>query len=96
MSSATVTSKGQITIPADIREAFGIEPGDKLEFVPRDGGGLDILVLNATAQDFFDSLKGFERTNFIGSDEGAIARILTEDNRSTLSTEAGGTKEAAE
>lgn len=33
MASATVTSKGQITIPAKVRNALGLDPGDRVEFV---------------------------------------------------------------
>lgn len=33
MSSATVTSKGQITIPVDVRQRLGIDVGDRIEFV---------------------------------------------------------------
>jgi antitoxin PrlF len=33
MSTATVTSKGQVTIPADIRRALHIEVGDQLFFM---------------------------------------------------------------
>lgn len=33
MSSATVTSKGQVTIPVDVRHRLGIESGDRIEFV---------------------------------------------------------------
>lgn len=33
MSSATLTSKGQITIPKDVRERLGIDTGDRVEFV---------------------------------------------------------------
>ncbi|MBS0265815.1 MAG: AbrB/MazE/SpoVT family DNA-binding domain-containing protein [Planctomycetes bacterium] len=29
---ATLTSKGQITIPAAIREKLGLKPGDQIEF----------------------------------------------------------------
>jgi AbrB family looped-hinge helix DNA binding protein len=32
MSSATITSKGQITLPADIRREFRMKPGDRLLF----------------------------------------------------------------
>ena len=32
MSSATVTSKGQITLPADFRSEHGIEKGDRVVF----------------------------------------------------------------
>jgi AbrB family looped-hinge helix DNA binding protein len=31
-ASAKVTSKGQITIPVEIRRIFGIEPGDEVVF----------------------------------------------------------------
>jgi AbrB family looped-hinge helix DNA binding protein len=33
MSTATITSKGQITIPADVRERLGLQAGDRIEFV---------------------------------------------------------------
>jgi len=33
VSKATVTSKGQITIPADVRAKLGIVAGDRVEFV---------------------------------------------------------------
>jgi AbrB family looped-hinge helix DNA binding protein len=32
MALATVTSKGQVTLPKDIRDALGIKPGSKLGF----------------------------------------------------------------
>jgi AbrB family looped-hinge helix DNA binding protein len=32
MPTATVTSKGQITIPKAVREALGLEPGDRVAF----------------------------------------------------------------
>ncbi|MFB6262337.1 MAG: AbrB/MazE/SpoVT family DNA-binding domain-containing protein [Bradymonadaceae bacterium] len=38
MSSATVTSKGQITIPKELREDLGLEPGDTVHFVLREDG----------------------------------------------------------
>lgn len=32
MYTATVTSKGQITIPAEVRKQLGLRDGDRLEF----------------------------------------------------------------
>jgi antitoxin PrlF len=32
MLHSTVTSKGQTTIPGEVREALNIKPGDKLEY----------------------------------------------------------------
>jgi len=33
MATATLTSKGQITVPAAVREALGVDAGDRVEFV---------------------------------------------------------------
>ena len=38
MATATLTSKGQVTIPADVRQRLGLEAGDRIEFVEIDGG----------------------------------------------------------
>ena len=38
MAAATVTSKGQVTIPREIREFLGVNEGSRLEFtLERDG-----------------------------------------------------------
>jgi AbrB family looped-hinge helix DNA binding protein len=38
MPTATVTSKGQITIPIEVRIALGLDPGDKIDFVEIEKG----------------------------------------------------------
>jgi AbrB family looped-hinge helix DNA binding protein len=38
MSTVTVSEKGQIVIPADLRRQLGIGPGTRLEVVPETGG----------------------------------------------------------
>ena len=40
MTEATLTSKGQITIPKQVRETLGLESGDRIEFVGTDKGFL--------------------------------------------------------
>lgn len=55
MPAATITSKGQITIPAEIRAELGIDAGDRVEFV-RNGksGHYEMIPANVSIQ----SLKG--------------------------------------
>ena len=44
MSTATLTSKGQITIPADVRKALNVDTGDRLEFVEVEPGRFEVIV----------------------------------------------------
>ncbi len=43
MITATITSKGQITIPKDIREQLDLHTGDKLSFVADDDGSINLV-----------------------------------------------------
>ncbi len=47
MELAKVTSKGQITIPIDIRRKLGIKEGDKILFVEEQGR---IVMLNSSME----------------------------------------------
>lgn len=38
MATATITSKGQTTIPKSVRDRLHLEPGDRVEFVVQDDG----------------------------------------------------------
>jgi AbrB family looped-hinge helix DNA binding protein len=38
MPTATVTSKGQVTLPRRVREALRIRPGDRIDFVLAENG----------------------------------------------------------
>jgi len=38
MARAKITSRGQITIPKDVRERLGLRPGDEIEFWEDQGG----------------------------------------------------------
>jgi AbrB family looped-hinge helix DNA binding protein len=42
MASATVTSKGQITIPKRVRQALRLSPGDRIEFSIEKGGKVTV------------------------------------------------------
>ncbi|WP_433656733.1 AbrB/MazE/SpoVT family DNA-binding domain-containing protein [Nocardia sp. CA-128927] len=52
--SATVTSKGQITIPIDVRVAMGLRAGVRVAFVPTVNGTYELVPETRTIK----SLKG--------------------------------------
>lgn len=54
MSTATITSKGQVTLPKPVRERLGVKPGDRVEFVEMENG---VFQLVAATRDIH-SLKG--------------------------------------
>jgi AbrB family looped-hinge helix DNA binding protein len=36
-NSSTISSKGQVTVPQEIRNRIGLSAGDRIEFVPENG-----------------------------------------------------------
>ncbi len=57
MSTAMVTSKGQITIPAAVRASLGLEAGSRVEFVETEKGKFAIVPATSPVQ----ALKGMLR-----------------------------------
>lgn len=43
MTAATLTSKGQLTIPKDVRDALGVGPGDRVDFVQMADGNFAVM-----------------------------------------------------
>ena len=43
MTAATLTSKGQLTIPKAVRDALGIGPGDRVDFVRMADGNFAVI-----------------------------------------------------
>jgi antitoxin PrlF len=49
--SAKVTSKGQVTLPAKLRQRLGIRPGDRIDFVEAETGNIEIVARRRTLAD---------------------------------------------
>ena len=61
MSIATVTSKGQVTIPKEVRDALHLKQGDRLEFVVDADGTVRIQPLKVDVRDLFGIVKSDRR-----------------------------------
>lgn len=59
MPITTLTSKGQITLPRQIRETFRLKPGDAVEFLVARDGGVSVRVPRGDVKD----LKGLLRSS---------------------------------
>ena len=75
MELAKVTSKGQITIPVEIRRKLGIKNGDKILFMEEGG---KVYMMNSSMDAFYEAQRAFagevERVG-LRNDEDVVAMI---------------------
>ena len=92
MPTAKVTSKGQITIPIEVRKALKLKAGDRIDFYETEDGTYSLRPKTGSLMD----LKGiFQRMGiaplgYVLTDEEmdeAIARQVAESDFETLSDE---------
>lgn len=66
--SATVTTKGQVTIPKPVRDLLGIEPGTKVDFQRNDRGEIVLSRAGDAPPSRFAKLRGSLRSD-LSTDE---------------------------
>jgi AbrB family looped-hinge helix DNA binding protein len=84
---ALVTSKGQLTLPVELRNRWHIQPGDRVEFFTDRDGHVHLRPLNAPPSAFFEALPPRRRLPGIASDDAAIAAAVGERDRRARRTE---------
>jgi antitoxin PrlF len=57
MAAATITSKGQITIPVQVRNALGVDAGDRIEFVETEKGQFAIIAATRSVRELRGMLR---------------------------------------
>ena len=83
MTTATLTSKGQITIPADVRLALNVQTGDRVEFVQVQPGRFELLAATRSVRELKGMLGKPTRTlsiedmNRVVAEQGAKAGLRT-------------------
>jgi AbrB family looped-hinge helix DNA binding protein len=58
VATATLTSKGQITIPAQVRAALGVDAGDRIEFVEVGKGEFNIVAATRSVRELNGVFRG--------------------------------------
>ena len=65
METAKITSKGQITIPVEIRKKLGVDTGDQLVFIEKDGAVMIVKADNINAlarcQRYLEEFQKYEK-----------------------------------
>jgi AbrB family looped-hinge helix DNA binding protein len=61
VSIATITSKGQVTIPKDVRERLGLRAGDRLNFQIDADGKLKLTTVSRRVDQVFGMLSSKAR-----------------------------------
>lgn len=74
MPAATLTSKGQITVPKDVRETLGVHPGDRLAFRIGEDGTVTVEAETLDVRSLRGSVKSKVRGVTIGAMNEAIRR----------------------
>jgi len=73
--AAKITSKGQITVPHEIRRALGVGPGDKLLFEQKKSGEIRVVPIRHVSP--FAKWRGIGNPG-IGKGREAIIRAVRE------------------
>ena len=83
MELAKVTSKGQITIPVDIRRKLGVKEGDKILFVEEQGR---IIMMNSSMDALRKAQAAFagEAERLGLKDEQDVAYLVSELRRKRM------------
>ena len=74
MALAKVTSKGQITIPAEVRAELGLKAGDTVMFYRNPVGGYSVLARNKSIRDLKGQFPKVDRVVSLEEMDEAIAR----------------------
>jgi AbrB family looped-hinge helix DNA binding protein len=74
MAAATVTSKGQVTLPVEVRRRLGISAGTRLEFTVKDDDRLEVVRVGGSIRDVKGLLPRPRRTLSLQDMETAIAK----------------------
>lgn len=76
-----MTSKGQITVPQDIRERFNLGAGTRVEFAERGDGVLELIPLTASIMDLAGIVPWDGPPMSIEEMDDAIGEYLGEEDR---------------
>jgi AbrB family looped-hinge helix DNA binding protein len=80
MATSTITSKGQTTIPADIRAFLKVGAGDKLLFIPQPDGKVLLTSKTLDVRELYGCLPKPKKKYSMEETRRAIGEYLAKDD----------------
>ena len=81
MATATITAKGQTTIPKSVRDRLNLKPGDRVEFIVRDDRTALMVPATMTLAQLKASIPPPAKALTLDEIEDVIARRAVERSR---------------
>lgn len=78
MSTGTMTTKGQITIPKDVRDELALEPGSRVSFIKNEDGFFELHREKRSVRDLAGSLRFTGPARTLDEMDAAIAAAAAE------------------
>lgn len=80
MPTTTLTSKGQITLPKEVREHLHVAEGDRLEFVIEPDGLVRVKPVSGSVRDLYGCLGSSRSLPALDEIEEELVRTLAADD----------------
>lgn len=83
MPKATITSKGQLTLPKEVRTLLGVDAGDRVDFKIGEDGAITIEAIKGSASRLFGRLSGGggASTSISEMHQAVVDAVAADDDR---------------
>ena len=79
MSEAKMTSKGQLTVPKDVRQKLGLKPGDRIRFLLEADGRVRLMPAKRDISELVGILPKPKRALRLEEMDEAIGQAIVEE-----------------
>jgi antitoxin PrlF len=86
MSAATITSKGQLTLPKQVRDALGLQAGDRVDFVAALDGRYTLVPIKSSITHLKGCIPPPKKSVTIDAMRHAVSQRASQNDKNTRNT----------
>lgn len=83
MSAATITSKGQLTLPKQVRDALGLQAGDRVDFVAASDGRYTLVPIKSSITNLKGCIPAPKQPVTIEAMRSAVRQRASQNDKNT-------------